>query len=137
MTAGKGRDMVIAVGDGASSETFTTIGPFRSKRFSINNQLVDVTADDSSGIQELLADAGVQSCVLSGDGVFKDGATEETLRGHAFARTAANYQITFPNGDTYVASFLVEDYERGGPYNDAETFSCTFRRAADGTYTAA
>lgn len=137
MAAGKGRSFILAIGDGASPEVFTTIASCRSKEMSIDNEMVDVSADDSAGIQELLADAGIQSMSVSADGIFKDGASEETLRTTAFARTAKNYKLTFPNGDSYVASMLVQNYRRTGTYNGAEAFSCTLQRAADGTYTAA
>jgi TP901-1 family phage major tail protein len=137
MAAGKGRDLLLKIGDGASpTEAFATIGAIRTNAVSVNNNPVDSTTMDDNGIQSFVADAGVQSLTISGDGVFKDAIAEETLRAQAFARTKKNYELLFPNGDKYAAGFVVQDYSRTGSHDGVETFSVTLVRSGSGTFTA-
>jgi len=101
MAAQPGKDLLIKVGDGEASEAFTTIGGLRTKRIAFNDETVDVTHSGSTGRwRELLAGAGVRSAEVSGDGVFIDDATAETLRGYFFAGTIANYEIVIPDFGT-------------------------------------
>ena len=137
MAAQKGRDLLLKMGDGGGTEVFTTIAGCRTTSMSLSNNPVDVSTKDSAGVQEMLADAGVQSMTISIDGLFTDSAYEETFRAAAFARTAHNFQLVFDNGDDYVASFVIQDYSRSGGHDDAEAFSATLVRSGAGTYTAA
>jgi len=136
MAGQKGRDFLLKIGNGASPEVFTTVGATRTNSLALNNNPVDDTTMDDAGVQSMVADAGVQSMQLSIDGLFKDAAIEETLRAAAFARTVSNYQLLFPNGDTYEANFVIQDYNRSGSFDGVETFSGTLVRSGTGTYTA-
>lgn len=135
MSLQKGRDLLLKVGDGGAPEVFTTIGAARTAAVNLNNQPVDGTTVGSGGIQELVADAGVQSLKISLDGFFKDSAAEELLRAAAFARTAKNYDLIFPNGDSYRASFVVENYARSAAADGLEAFSVALARSGPGTFT--
>lgn len=137
MPSQKGRDLLLKIGNGGSPETFSTLGAARTVAMSVNNQLADATSMDSAGIQSLQADAGIQSMKIMLEGLFKDENAEESLRSAAFARTTRNYKLQFPNGDSYMAAFAVQDYERGGSYDGLETFRVTLVRSGDGTYTSA
>lgn len=137
MPSFKGRDFLLKAGDGGSPESFTTIGAARTNALSINNSPVDATSMENSGVQSLVADAGVQALQVTIDGLFKDSAAEELLRAAAFARTERNYQIIFPNGDTYEAAFVIQDYNRSGSYDGVESFSATLVRTGSGTFTPA
>lgn len=135
MTLQKGRDLLLKIGDGGAPEVFTTIGAARTASITLNNQPVDGTTIGSTGLQELVADAGVQSLKISLDGLFKDSASEERLRAAAFNRTLDNYALFFPNGDSYSAAFVIESYSRGGTFDGLETFSATLARSGAGTFT--
>lgn len=135
MPSQNGRALLLKIGDGNTPQTFTTIGAARTTSMDLSNQPQDATCLDSAGLQALAADAGVQSLRLSLDGLFKDSAAEELLRTAAFERTSSSYQIFFPNGDTYEASFVVQDYQRKGAYDGLETFSVTLLRDGEGSYT--
>lgn len=137
MAAQKGRSFLLKIEDSASPASYTTVAGMTTTSMQLNNSPVDVTTKDSSGIQELLADAGVQSMSISADGRFTDGASEETLRAAAFSRTALNMQLAFPNGDTYEFEGVIESYSRAGPHDAEETFSVTISRSGAGSYTAA
>jgi len=135
MPSQKGRDLLLKIGDGAEDEIFTAIGAARSVAMTVNNQPVDATSMADGGVQNLNAAAGVQSLSLRLEGIFKDSAAEETLRTLAFERAARHFLLQFPNGDSYVAPFVVESYMRGGSYDGLETFGVTLLRAGAGTFT--
>ena len=137
MAAASGNSFVLKVGDGATSEAFTTLAGLRNTSFSINNSPVDITTKDSAHWQTLLSDGGVQAFTMSADGVFTDAAVDETFRGYAFDNTLNNYQIVFPNGDTIEGSMLVTAYERNATNDDAEFFSLTLQSSGAPTFTAA
>jgi TP901-1 family phage major tail protein len=136
MPSQKGRDLLLKIGDGGGPETFTAIGAARTTSMTINNQPADATTMDSAGFQVLLGDAGAQTMHLRLEGLFKDAAAEELLRAAAFARAAKNYELWFPNGDKYAASFVIQEYQRGGTFDGLETFSVTLARSGAGTFTA-
>ena len=93
MAAQKGASMLLKVGDGASPESFTTIAGLRSTSITLNDEAVDITNKDSSGNRELLADGGIHSMSISGSGVFRDQASEETLRSKMNATSFSNFQL--------------------------------------------
>jgi len=130
MSAGKGSAFTLAVGDGATSEVFTVVGGARTTSLTINNEMVDVTDKDSSGKRELLAQAGIQSLSISAAGVFKDAASETTVRVNAQNDSIDNYQITFDNGDTYTGAFQITSLEYTGEHNGARQYSMTLESAA-------
>jgi predicted secreted protein len=82
-------------------------------------------------------DAGVQSLMIVLQGLFKDTAAEERLRAAAFNRTVNNYQLLFPNGASYAAKFVINDYRRSGSYDGLESFTVTLLRSGAGIYTGA
>jgi len=135
MPSQNGRDLLLKIGNGGSPETFTTIGAARTVEMAVNNKPADATSMDSNGFEVLRTDAGVQSLEIMLQGLFKDSAAEETLRSAAFNRTANNYQLLFPNGDMYAASFVIGDYKRSGSYDGLESFSVTLQRSGNGAFT--
>lgn len=137
MASQKGRDFLIKISDGSTPPNFEVLGAARTNKMTINNNPVDDTAMDSQGIQSLAGDAGVQTMDISIDGLFKDAAAEALLRSTAFAGTACDYQLVFPNGDIYQAPFVIRDYSRGGSYDGLESFSATLGRAGNGDFTPA
>ena len=125
MAAQKGRAFVLKIGDGATSEAFTTIGGMRSTSLNLAGEPVDVTDKDSAGWRELLADAGVKRVSVSGSGVFKDTASEGTARTAAVAQTINNFQIVFEDGDKFAGAFQIVTLEYNGEYNGARQYSMT------------
>ena len=126
-TAYKGRDFVLKMGDGASSETFTTVGGLRTTSLSINNNPVDITNVSSNGWQEMLADAGTQSIELSADGVVSSDTQFATFEQAAHNRTTHNYQLESGNGVTREGSFVISSYSESGAHGDAVTFNVTLQ----------
>jgi TP901-1 family phage major tail protein len=126
--------MLIKVGDAA---TGTLLGGLRTTNFTMNNQVIDVSTKDTNGWRELLEDGNVKFFSISGDGIFKDSASDETIRGYVFANTLNTFTFIFPNGDTIEGTFQITNYQRKGDYEGAETYSMTLESSGIPTFTAA
>ncbi len=137
MPTQNGSLVLIKIGDGAMSETFTTIGGLRTSRMELNNQALDASNVDSGAWRQLLSSAGIRTMTISGTGLFTDAASEETLRGYAFAGSVHNYRLIFANGDRIDGAFLVASYERSGNENSEEIYALTLVSAGTITFTAA
>lgn len=126
MAAQKGSAMLMKHGNGASPEVFTTIGGLRSTTITLNDEPVDVTNKDSSGVRALLIGAGVTTVSVSGSGVFTDAASEASLRGEMGAAAANNWQFLIPDFGTYTGAFILTSLEYAGEFNGEVTYSCSF-----------
>jgi len=127
----KGKDLLLKVGDGGTSEIFTTLGAARATTVSIENNPVDITSLNSKGFQELQVKGGVQSIEIHVEGIFKDSAAEEALRAAAFNRSVKNYQLIFPNGEMIEGAFVISQYQREGSHNGLEVFSLKLLRTGE------
>jgi TP901-1 family phage major tail protein len=117
MTAQRGRDLLIRIGDGASPETFTSVAGLRATTLAFNASTVDVTnADSTDAWRELLA-GGVKSATISGSGVFKDAASDAALRTAFFNAAIENFQIVIPGFGTVTGPFKITALQYDGPYD--------------------
>ena len=118
MSAQKGKDLLVKLGDGASPEVFTTVAGLRATTLAFNAQTLDVTnADSADQWRELLAGGGVKSATFSGSGVFKDAASDASLRAAFFAQSCPNYQVTIPSFGTITGPFKLTSLSYEGPYD--------------------
>ena len=98
MTAQRGKDLLIKIGDGADPENFTTVAGLRATSLDFNAQTIDITNSDSVDMwRELLAD-GVKSATVAGSGVFKDAASDAALKTAFFNQTLNNLTLTQDGG---------------------------------------
>lgn len=137
--AEKGSAFLVKLGDGATSETFTTIAGGRSHTMTINSEPVDVTNKGSSGWRELLAAAGTNSVSVGGSGVFVDNDTNglAAMQTNLLNRSLNNYEIVFESGDKFSGSFQVTSLEYSGEYNGERTYSFSLESSGQVTFTAA
>ena len=118
MSAQKGKDLLIKLGDGASPEVFTTVAGLRATTLVFNAQAIDTTnADSTEQWRELLAGGGVKSATFSGSGVFKDAASDASLRAAFFAQSCPNYQVWVPSFGTITGPFKLTSLSYEGPYD--------------------
>ncbi|HEX3943802.1 MAG TPA: phage major tail protein, TP901-1 family [Rhizomicrobium sp.] len=137
MSAQKGRDLLVKIGDGGSPENFTTVAGLRATTLSFNSTTVDVTnADSANQWRELLAGAGVKSAAFSGAGVFKDAASDESLRSAFFNQTAPNFQVVIPNFGTITGPFQMASLQYEGPYDGEVKLSLSLASAGALTFEA-
>lgn len=137
MAAQKGLELTIAVGNGASPETYTSdLAGIRNVTISFNQGTAEITsADDTSRFRQLLAGAAVKSMTVTGDGVFTDSTVDATLRTQAFATDAfKNYQLTVPDFGTFTGAFTITSLEYAGAHDGEVTYSITLESAGDITF---
>lgn len=113
-----GRGYVISVGG-------TDIGVARTKGFTINNTVVNVSSDGDAGIQRLLDAPGEKSIEITVDGMVDP--TDTTMFDLANSGTDIVDEIIFTSStETITGNFAITSYNEGMPYNDAVTFSASF-----------
>ena len=137
MSAQKGKDLLIKIGNGATLETFTTVAGLRATTLAFNAQNVDVTNSDSvDQWRELLDGGGVKSATISGSGVFKDAASDTALRTAFFNQTLSNWQIVIPSFGTVAGPFKITSLQYDGPYDGELKLSLSLASAGALTFTA-
>jgi TP901-1 family phage major tail protein len=138
MTAQTGKALLLKVGNGdGPPETFTSVAGLKAKQIQLNAQTVDVTnADSSNGWRELLAEAGVRSISINGNGLFKDADSDTRVRTIFFDQTLANWQIVVPDFGTLTGAFQIAALEYAGNYDGAVTFTITLQSSGEVTFTA-
>src|ERR1700741_2529474 len=135
MTAQKGKDLLIKLGDGGGAETFTTVAGLRTTSLGFNAQTVDVTnADSTAPWRELLAGAGVRSASVSGSGVFKDAASDATGRTIFFNAEVRNWQIVVPDFGTITGKFDLTALQYEGAHDGEVRVSLTLASAGALTF---
>lgn len=137
MSAQKGKDLLIKIGDGSDPETFATVAGLRATTLAFNAQTVDITNADSANAWRELLDGGVKSATLSGNGVFKDAASDEALRAAFFNQTLPNFQIVIPNFGTVTGPFKITSLQYDGPYDGEVKISLSLASAGALTFTGA
>lgn len=127
MTAQKGKDMLVKLHNGSIYET---VAGLRAKQLAFNEESVDITDSESAGRwRELLGGAGVRRCGLTGSGLFKDQASDETVRSAFFAGSLIEAQIIIPDFGSLTGPFLMTALEYSGQHNGEVTFDLTLESA--------
>lgn len=140
-----GRSLLIKMGNGAVSETFTTVCGFDARSFVINNNFVDTTVPDCntpSGTVYESGTYGVQSLVFSGSGKFDNDTVGLQLANAARQQSAnsgysgLNYQVIVPGWGTFQGVFIIESFSLSGAKEGNMDFEATFRSSGALTFTA-
>ena len=137
MAAQKGKDLLLKIDtDGLGS--FATVAGIRTKRLAFNSQAVDVTDADSTGRwRELLAGAGVQRAALSGSGLFKDAASDASIRARFFSAEIVDWQIVIPDFGTVEGPFQITALAYAGTHDGEVTFEIGLESAGAISFEAA
>ena len=138
MSAQKGKDLLLKIGDGASPEAFVTVAGLRTRTLSLNAKTVDVTDADSAGRwRELLEGAGVRQASVSGSGVFRDAAADALMRQAFFDQAARDWQLVVPSFGVLQGPFLVSTLEYAGAHDGEATYALTLSSAGPLSFTPA
>jgi len=129
MTAQRGKDLLVKIGDGAVPEAFTTVAGLRATTLAFNATAVDITSADSADMWRELLNAGVKSAAISGSGVFKDAASDAALRTAFFNQSLCNWQIVIPSFGTVTGPFKVNALQYEGPYDGEVKISLSLASA--------
>jgi TP901-1 family phage major tail protein len=136
-----GRALLVKIGDGEVSETFSNLCGLNSKTLTINNTSIDVTTADCTTPEGTLWTetlAGLKNVSVSGDGFFEDSTTEARMNTVAMQNdNKANFQIVVPDFGTYAGSFRIASLEFGGETEGGVTYSLSLESTGAVTFTAA
>lgn len=128
MAAEAGRDLTLTWGGSA-------LNGVREKSVTVGGEPINVTSEEDSGWQTLIATLGERSVNIELSGVLKDDVLK--VEAHSATRTATAVLITYESGATLAGNFYLSAYSEGAPYNDAITFSATIMSTGAITYTPA
>ncbi len=132
MAAQRGKDLLLKIGDGGEPEAFATVAGLRARTISLNARTVDVTDGDSAGRwRELLAGAGVRSAAVSGQGVFRDAASDAAIREVFFAQEARRWRLIVPDFGVLEGPFLVTALEYAGEHEGEASFALSLASAGE------
>ncbi len=136
MTAESGRDMRIKYdADGPGANAAVVIAGARTDTLTINNEMIDITDKDDSGVRTLLDDVGVKSMSASCTGVLKDN-TLITLADSAAGSSSLHYfEIAIGTFRTYAAYFFISSFEVTGETAEGITFTMSLESSGAVTAT--
>ena len=136
MTAQKGRDLLLKL-DTTGAGVFQTVAGLRANALSFNAESVDVTHQESAGAwRELLAGAGLKSASARGQGIFKDAASDATIRSYFFNGTIRRWQMIVPDFGVIDGLFQITSLEFAGRHDGEVTFELALESAGELTFTA-
>ena len=136
MGAQKGRDLLLKV-DQTGTGTYQTVAGLRSHAISFNAASVDVSNQESAGQwRELLAGAGLKSSAIRGSGIFKDAASDATIRSYFFNGTIRKWQVVVPDFGIIEGLFQIASLEFSGRHDGEVTFDVSLESAGELTFTA-
>ncbi len=138
MAAQAGKDVLLAIGDGADPENFTAVAGLRAKSISLNARTVDVTHADSPGRwRELIEGAGLKSAAVTGAGVFVDDTADEQVRGVFFDQVRRTWRLVIPAFGVMEGAFLVTALEYSGRHDGEAAYSLSLASAGALSFTPA
>lgn len=133
MTAQKGKDLLVKIGDGSGS--FVTVAGLRTRRLSLNADSVDATDAESAGRwRELLEGAGVRRASLAGNGIFKDQASDALVRQIFFDGAIRPWRIVIPDFGTIEGPFQISSLDWRGEHAGEITFDLALESAGALTF---
>jgi TP901-1 family phage major tail protein len=129
MGAQRGKDLLLKL-DAEETGAFATVAGLRSRRIAFNAEAVDITNADSAGRwRELLAGAGVRRAGITGSGIFKDAASDASVREIFFDGTIKPWQVAIPDFGTITGPFQVTGLEYAGEHDGEVAFEMALESA--------
>jgi TP901-1 family phage major tail protein len=136
MAAQKGRDLLLKV-DTTGANVFVTVAGLRANSIAFNTEMVDSSSQESPGAwRELLAGAGLKTAAVRGQGIFKDAASDASVRGYFFNAQIMTWQIVVPDFGIVQGPFQITALEYGARHDAEVTFELALESAGALTFTA-
>lgn len=137
MSAQKGKDLLLKL-DSDGTGTYVTVAGLRSRSIAVNSETVDVTHAESAGQwRELLAGAGAKHARITGAGIFRDAASDATVRQYVFDGTIRDWQVVIPDFGTITGPFQITSLEFTGRHDGELAFELSLDSAGALTFAAA
>ena len=122
MAAQLGKDILLKIE--SAPGVFTTVAGLRARTISLNARTVDATDADSAGRwRELLGGAGVKSAAVSGQGIFRDAASDALIREAFFDQALKTWRLVVPDFGVLEGPFLISALEYAGDHEGEATFA--------------
>ncbi len=136
MSAQKGKDLLLKI-DSDGLGTFETVAGLRSRSIAFNAETVDVTHQESAGQwRELLSGAGAKSARIAGSGIFKDAASDATIREVFFDGLIRAWQVVIPDFGMVEGPFQITSFELSGRHDGEVSFDLTLDSAGELSFSA-
>jgi len=136
MAAQSGKDMLLKL-DQTGSGSFVTVAGLRTRSLAFNAAAIDVTDAESAGRwRELLAGGGIKRAAVAGSGIFKDQASDATIRALFFAGTIRDWQLILPDFGTVEGPFQIVALEFAADHAGEVTFELALESAGELGFTA-
>jgi TP901-1 family phage major tail protein len=136
MAAQKGKDLLLKV-DSDGLGAFATVAGLRSRGIAFNAETVDITHAESAGRwRELLEGAGIKTARVTGSGIFKDAASDATVRAYVFNGTIRSWQIIVPDFGIVEGPFQITSFELTGRHDGEVAFEIALESAGELTFAA-
>ncbi len=133
MVAQKGKDLLLKLDDDGNG--FVSVAGLRARQISLNAETVDVTDSQSAGRwRELLSGAGLRRASISGNGIFKDAASDEKVRSVFFAGNIVQWQVIIPDFGDLQGMFQIVSLEYSGQHDGEVTFDLALESAGELTF---
>jgi TP901-1 family phage major tail protein len=137
MGAQKGKDLLLKL-DFDQNGAFETVAGMRSRRIAFNAEAIDVTNADSAGRwRELLEGAGVRRAAVAGAGIFKDAASDASVRELFFDGGIRSWQLVVPDFGTISGPFQVTGLEYAGEHDGEVAYEIALESAGPLVFAAA
>jgi len=112
------------------SKDSTVIGGTRVTNIQVDYTPIDVTDNDSDGLQELLALSGMSVMTFDVEGVYKDPVLRDIAMDPTTTQLLTDLTFDFADGGvgsaTVSGDFFMLNYKEGNDYKEATTFSASF-----------
>ena len=136
MGAQKGKDLLLKL-DFDQNSVFETVAGMRSRRIAFNAEAIDITNADSAGRwRELLEGAGVRRAGISGAGIFKDAASDASVRELFFDGAIRTWQVIVPDFGTIAGPFQVTGLEYAGEHDGEVAYEMALESAGQVSFAA-
>lgn len=119
------------------SKNAVTLGGVRVMNIQVDNTPIDVTDQDSAGLQTLLGVASMRVLSFDVEGVYTNPTLRDIAMDPTASQTLSDMTFKFSDGvalkDTIGGTFFMASYKEGNDYKEATTFSASF--TSSGTWT--
>jgi TP901-1 family phage major tail protein len=130
MAAQRGKDILLKIESAPGA--FTTVAGLRARTLSLNARTVDATDADSAGRwRELLGGAGVKSAAVSGQGIFRDAASDALIREAFFDQSLKTWRLIIPDFGTLEGPFVIAALEYAGDHEGEANFAISLASAGE------
>ena len=136
MAAQRGKDILLKIEQ--TTGAFVTVAGLRARTISLNAKTVDATDADSAGRwRELLGGAGIRSAAVSGQGIFRDAASDALIREAFFDQSLKTWRLIVPDFGVLEGPFLVSALEYAGDHEGEATFAISLASGGAVSFSAA